>query len=254
MVYAASILNAIKELTMALDFQRRHCQAEVMLMLVRWYVAYALSYRDVHELAAERGLSVDHSTVHRWVVTDAPRLEPEFRRRSKRAVGRRWRMDETYIKVKGRWCYCYRAVDSDGQTVDFLLSETRDESAARALFSRAMAHQSWPEIVTLDGSRANQAALNTLNLWLELIWLHLGGWRWPKGVWIEQRTSRYLHNRIEQDHRGIKRLVKPMMGFQTLATAQATLAGIELHRMLKKNQHSQAGNQTIFKQFQGLAS
>jgi putative transposase len=244
----------MKEQPMALDFKRRHFQPEVILMLVRWYVAYALSYRDVQELAAERGLSVDHSTVHRWVVTYAPQLESEFRRRWKRAVGRRWRMDETYIKVKGRWCYCYRAVDSDGQTVDFLLCETRDESAARAFFSRAMAHQGWPEIVTLDGSRANQAALNTLNLWVELIWLHLGGWRWPNRRWIGQRTSRYLNNRVEQDHRGIKRIVRPMTGFQTVATAQATLAGIELNRMLRKHQHNQASNQTIFQQFQNLAS
>jgi putative transposase len=103
-----------------------------------------------------------------------------------------------------------------------------------AFFSRAMAHQGWLEIVTLDGSRANHAPMNTLNFWLELIWFHLGGWRWPRGTWIRPRTSRYLNNLIKQDHRGIKRLVNLMMGFQRLATAQATLAGIELHHMLKK--------------------
>jgi transposase-like protein len=84
---------------------------------------------------------VDHRTVHRWVVTNAPQLGSEFRRRWKRAVGRRWPMDETHIKVKGQWCYLYCAVDSDGQTIDFLLCEQCDKSAARAFFSQAMAHQ-----------------------------------------------------------------------------------------------------------------
>ena len=107
-------------------------------MLVRWYVAYPMSYRDIEELAAERGLKVDHSTINRWVIYYAPQLEESFRKRCKRPVGASWRMDETYIKVKGEWVYLYRAVDKEGQTIDFMLSEKRDEPAARAFFNKAI--------------------------------------------------------------------------------------------------------------------
>ncbi|KTD04006.1 transposase [Legionella geestiana] len=121
-------------------------------MLIRWYLAYALSYRDIEELALELGLKVDHSTINRWVIDGAPQLEDEFRKRHKSPVGISWRMDETYINVKGQWVYLYRAVDKEGNTVDFMLSEKRDEPAARAFFEKAIGSNGIPDKVTMDKS------------------------------------------------------------------------------------------------------
>src|SRR6201747_1596403 len=110
--------------------KRLHYSLDVILTCVRWYVAYPLSLRQLEEMMAERGVSVDHSTVHRWAIKLLPVLEKAFRRR-KRPVGKSWRMDETYIRVKGEWRYLYRAVDKDGNTIDFLLRTHRDEAAAQ---------------------------------------------------------------------------------------------------------------------------
>ena len=106
-------------------------------MSVRWYVSYPLSYRQVEELMKERGIDVDHATVNRWVVKHSPALESTFRQ-SKKPIGKSWKMDETYIKVKGEWVYYYRAVDKEGQTIDFFLSRTRDTGAAKAFFEKAI--------------------------------------------------------------------------------------------------------------------
>ena len=119
-------------------------------MLVRWYLAYPLSYRDVEELALERGFKVDHSTINRWVIKYAPLLEAIFRRRPKRPVGISWRMDETYIKVKGKWVYLYRDVDKEGNAVEFMLSEHRDEPAARAFFEKAIGSSGIPDKVNIE--------------------------------------------------------------------------------------------------------
>tara|TARA_Y100000588_G_scaffold390191_1_gene494928 strand:- start:432 stop:1079 length:648 start_codon:yes stop_codon:yes gene_type:complete len=215
-------------------------------MLVRWYLAYSLSYRDIEELALERGLKVDHSTIHRWVVEYSPQLEASF---SRRQIGGSWRMDETYIKVKGRWMYLYRAVDKEGYTVDFMFSEKRDEPAARAFFIKAIGSNGTPEKVTMDKSGANKAGMNTINLHLALLFL-LGG----PFLQIESRQVKYLNNIVEQDHRFVKKITKPMKGFKAFHSASSTLAGIELHYMLCKNQHAQSANKTIFEQFIGLAA
>ena len=231
-----------------LNFKGRHFEKAIILMTIRWYVAYSLSYRDIEELMRERGLSVDHSTLNRWVVQYAPLLENEFRKGYKRNVGLSWRMDETYIKIKGVWHYLYRAVDKAGDTVDFMLSKNRDEAAAYAFFNKAIEAHGLPEKVTIDKSGANKAALNAINSQLSALAL--------LGVLLFQiciRQIKYLNNIVEQDHRGIKRIVKPMMGFKEFQSAKATLAGIELHRMLKKGQHIAANDMPIFDQFYVLA-
>lgn len=232
-----------------ISFKWRHFKKDIILMLVRWYVAYPLSYRDIEELALERGLTVDHSTINRWVIKYSPQLEEAFRVRHKRQTGVSWRMDETYIKVKGQWVYLYRAVDKDGKTVDFMLSEKRDEPAARAFFKKAIGSSGLPDKVTMDKNGANKAGIETINLQLALLFM-LGG------IFLQTivRQIKYLNNIVEQDHRFIKKITKPMKGFKAFHSADATLAGIELHHMLRKGQHNQSANQTIFEQFYGLAA
>ena len=144
-----------------ISFKWRHFKKDIILMLVRWYLAYSLSYRDVEELALERGLKVDHSTINCWVIEYAPQLEETFRKRYKRPVGISWRMDETYIKVKGQWVYLYRAVDKEGKMVDFLLSEKRDEPAARAFLEKAIGSNGLPEKVTMDKKACRYLVINS---------------------------------------------------------------------------------------------
>jgi putative transposase len=232
-----------------ISFKWRHFQKEMILMAVRWYVSYSLSYRDIEELMLERGVKVDHSSLNRWVIHYAPLLENEFSKNHKRKAGRSWRMDETYIKVKGVWHYLYRAVDKEGDTIDFTLSKNRDEAAAKAFFAKAIGTNELPEKVTIDKSGANKAGLDTLNL--QLIILALLGYTLMQ---INIRQIKYLNNIVEQDHRGIKRIVNPMMGFKSFYSAQTTIAGIELYRMLKKSQHINAGNAPAFEQFYALAA
>ena len=218
-------------------------------MLVRWYVAYALSYRDIEELAMDRGLKVESSTLNRWVIHYSPQLEAAFRKRRKRPVGVSWRMDETYIEVKGKWVYLYRAVDKEGQTIDFMLSEKRDEPAARAFFNKAIGSSGIPDKVTMDKSGANKAGVNTINLALALLCM-FGGLPLQMTV----RQIKYLNNIIEQDHRFVKKITNGMRGFKEFNAAEATLSGIELHHMLRKNQHTQSNDLTIFEQFYELAA
>jgi putative transposase len=148
--------------TMALSFKGAHFPKEVILMGVRWYVAYPLSTRHVEERMAERGVSVDHATINRWVIKDSPQLEEAFHRR-KRPVWISWRLDETYIRVKGAWKDLYRAVDKTGQTIDFLLREQRDEQAATCLLAKAIRRHGVPETITIDGSKAHAAAIRSDN-------------------------------------------------------------------------------------------
>ena len=232
-----------------ISFKWRHFQKEIILLVVRWYLSYALSYRDLEEMMLERGIQVDHSTINRWVIFYAPLLEEEFRKNYKRKVGSSWRMDETYIKVKGVWQYFYRAVDKEGDTIDFMLTKNRDEAAAKAFFTKAIESSGIPEKITIDKSGANKAGIEAINL--QLIVLALLGCALMQ---IEIRQIKYLNNIVEQDHRGIKRITKPMMGFKAFHSAVATLAGIELYRMLKKKQHVAAGNSTAFEQFYALAA
>jgi len=206
---------------MAISFKGAHFPPEVILMGVRWYVAYPLSTRHVEELMEERGVAVDHSTINRWVIKYSPQLEEAFHRR-KRSVWVSWRMDETYIKVKGEWKYLYRAVDKYGQTIDFLLTEQRDQEAALRFLKKAIRRHGVPEKITIDGSAANEAAIKSYNE--------------EHGTAIEIRKMKYLNNIVEQDHRGVKRVTRPMLGFKSFEAAQDTLVGIELMHMIKKRQ------------------
>ncbi|CNI61754.1 IS6 family transposase [Yersinia ruckeri] len=204
-------------------FKRQHYPVDIIAQCVRWYLAYALSLRNQEDMMAERGIAVDHSTLHRWVIRLVPLLDKAFRRH-KRSVGRRWRMDETYIKVKGQWKYLYRAVDTTGQTIDFLLTAKRDAAATLRFFRKAIRYQGEPDVVTIDKSGANTAALTTLNA------------DKPEEETITIRQSKYLNNLIEQDHRNIKRRIRPMLGLKSFRRAQTILAGIELVHMIRKGQ------------------
>ena len=171
----------------------------------------------------KRGMANSHATLHRWVIRMVPLPDKAFRRH-KRAVGRRWRMDETYIKVRGKWKYLYRAVDTGGHTIDFLLTSKRDTAAALRFFRKAIRHHGEPEVVTIDKSGSNMAALTTLNA------------DKTDEESITVRQNRYLNNLVEQDHRNIKRRTRPMLGFKSFRRARCLLAGIELVNMIRKGQ------------------
>ena len=166
-------------------------------------------------------MDVDHSTINRWVIKYSPQLEEAFHRR-KRPVWVSWRMDETYMKVKGQWRYLYRAVDKQGQTIDFLLTEHRDKAAALRFLKKAIHRNGLPETITIDGSDANAAAIKSYNE--------------EHGTNIIIRQVKYFNNIVEQDHRGVKRVTRPMLGFKSFEAAQDTLVGIELMHMIKKQQ------------------
>ena len=221
-----------------IEFKGSHFERDVILWGVRWYVAYPISYRQLEEMMEERGVEVDHSTLNRWVIKYIPLLEKQFRAR-KRPVGSSWRMDETYVKVKGTWKYLYRAVDKAGATVDFLLTAKRDGKAALRFLRKAIRHNGMPGKITIDKSGANTAAFESHNTETE--------------AGIETRQIKYLNNIVEQDHRAIKRLTRPMLGFKSFWSAAVTLAGIELMHMLRKGQLLLTGELCPTRQFCSLA-
>jgi transposase-like protein len=229
-------------------FKWRHFEAEIILLCVRWYLRYALSYRDLEEMMLERGLHVDHTTIYRWVQHYAPELEKRSRPHLK-ACNDSWRVDETYIKIKKVWTYLYRAVDSEGNTLEFLLSSTRDAEAAKRFFLKALSSPAGstpgahpfeeqvaeptsmanpvtptPRVINVDKNAAYPKAMAELKAAGQL----------PESV--ELRQVKYLNNMVEQDHRFIKRLVKPGMGFFSFETARRTLQGYEVMHMLRKGQ------------------
>ncbi|SMP80933.1 Transposase (or an inactivated derivative) [Noviherbaspirillum suwonense] len=192
-----------------------------MLTCVHLYVAYRLSMPHIEEMMQECGVFVDHTTIHRWALMILPVLAAAFRRR-KRPVGNSWRMDETYVLVGGQWKYLYRAVDRDGATVDFLLTAKRDLATARRFLERAIGQHGLPDKVTIDKSGANTAAVKHIQA--------------DTGAPSELRQVKYLNNIVEQDHRAIKRIIRPMLGFQSFRYARILLAGIETMHMIKKGQ------------------
>lgn len=231
-------------------FKGRQFDQSVILLCVRWYLAYSLSLRDLEEMMAERGLGVDHSTVHRWVVHFSPQLLERLNRR-KRTVTGKWHVDETYLKVRGQWMYLYRAIDSVGDTVEFYFSAQRDLPAAKRFFRKALKRHGRPDRVVIDGSQTNRAAIvscDTANR------LQNSSRRRLKPIRIRQ--SQYLNNRVEQDHRRIKRRVRPMLGFKSFASASAILDGIEMVAMMRKRQARYAynPNPSLAEQFEILAA
>jgi len=212
-------------------FKWRHFLPEIILLNVRWYCRYSLSYRDLEGMMQERGVAVDHSTINRWVLKVAPELDKRLRRHLK-PTNDSWRVDETYIKVKGVWKYLYRAVDSEGNTLDFLLSAKRDGKAAARFFRRMLKaqHTQTPRVINVDKNAAYPVAMETLKGDETL------------AETTELRQVKYLNNVVEQDHRNIKRITRPMMGFKSFSSARRTLCGIEAISMIKKGQVVEKGD------------
>tara|TARA_R110000850_G_scaffold221235_1_gene347052 strand:+ start:316 stop:1005 length:690 start_codon:yes stop_codon:yes gene_type:complete len=213
----------------------------VILYDVYFYVRFPVSYRDLEEIIVEPVVDLDHATLNRWVEKYAGAIAEEAHRRKSPTV-RSWRMDETYVKVKGKWTYLYRAMETAGETLDFMLSARRDEAAAIALFIKALGSNGWPDKVVIDESGSDIAGLSNINSLL-VMW----GWCWV----ITVRRTKYLNNIIEQDHRFIKKLIRPMQTFKSLGSA-ATLTGIEVAHMIRKGQFDQP-EESGFAQFAALA-
>jgi transposase, IS6 family len=224
-------------MTTASLFKWRHFAPEIILCGVRWYLRYALSYRDVEELLLERGLHVDHTTVFRWVQRYAPELDRRCRP-SLRATNDSYRVDETYIKIKKPWYYLYRAVDSTGATLDFMLSATRDAAAAERFFRKVLGagHTTLPRVITVDQNAAYPSAFEALQRDSTL----------PETCLLRQ--CKYLNNVIEQGHRFVKRRVSPGLGFGAFHTAQRTIQGYEAIHMLRKGQIAGLGQRDVLAQ------
>jgi IS6 family transposase len=204
-------------------FKGRQFAAEVILWAVRWYLMFPISYRDLELMLQDRGVAVDHTTIFRWIQAYAAELEKRIRPHLRPTNGS-WRVDETYVKVKGRWTYLYRAVDSQGQTIDFLLSAKRDAESAKRFFRKALGqpHTVNPRTITVDKNPAYPKAIAEMKDDAEL-------WRFSR-----LRQVRYLNNIVEQDHRRVKWLTRPGLGFGGFWTARRTLGGFKAMAMNRK--------------------
>ena len=206
-------------------FRKRQFEPMIIVTCVRWYCRFSLSLRDLEELIAERGLAVYHTTIWRWV----QRYGPEVHRRLRGNVKQKsstWHMDETFVRISGRWLYLFRAVDSQGQTVDFYLSETRDREAAKRFLKKALANSDNrpPRVFARDGLRSYPAAIRELQS--EGL-IHCS---------CRHRTRPYANNRIESDHRFIKRRLRAMQGPRSAPTARRLIQAIEAVHMIRKGQ------------------
>ena len=206
-------------------FKGRHFEAEIIILCVRWYLRFGLSFRNLEEMMAERNLTVDHVTIWRWVQRYAPELHRRCRPKL-RMTNRSWRVDETYLRVAGKWTYLYRAVDSTGATIDFLLSAKRDAPAAKRFFQKALRSVGHPRprVINVDGNPSYPKVIAELKRTGEL------------GRRCQCRPVRYLNNIVEQDHRAIKRRVRASQGFRSFHSAARTIQGIETVNMIRKGQ------------------
>jgi IS6 family transposase len=207
------------------DFKGRRFPVEIIVLCVRWYCKYGVSYRDLEEMMSERGVAVDHTTLFRWVQHYAPLMEKRIRW-YQRYTDASWRVDETYVKVAGKWAYLYRALDKNGHIIDFMLSPRRTAKSARRFLAKAMRlrEECPPETINTEQNEAYGKAIRALK---------------RAGVMdkeVEHRQVKYLNNRLEADHGALKRLINPTRGFKSLPTAAATIKGFEVMRMIRKGQ------------------
>ncbi|NQY68489.1 MAG: IS6 family transposase [Flavobacteriales bacterium] len=212
----------------------------IIQQAVYFKLRFSLSYRDVEELMQIRGVDVDHSTIQRWVFKFTPEIENNMNKRKYR-TGDSWRMDETHIKVGGKDRFLYRAVDKDGNTVDFLLTKRRQRMSAHKFFNKSINNNGKPRVINIDKSGSNYAAIQVVN---------------RRGLYkknIKIRQCKYLNNIVEQDHRNIKRRIVNMTGFKEFESAQRTLSGIEVVNIIRKNQLDKS-RKTNFKTFASLAA
>jgi transposase, IS6 family len=210
-------------ITAADPFKWRHYPGDIILWCVRWYLRYPLSVAHISEMAVERGLAISASCIWRWVQVYGPELDKRCRRHLK-PTNKSWRLDETYIKVKGQERYLYRAADSTGQTIDFLLTAKRDAAAAKRFFHRALAQSNnpMPRVINVDKNRAYPAAVRDLK---------------QEGILRRRcrlRQCKFLNNVVEQDHRNVKRRTWLAKGYGSVKTAWRTLRGIEAMEMIRK--------------------
>jgi IS6 family transposase len=206
-------------------FKWRHFHGDVILQCIRWYCKYGISYRNLEEMMTERGLRIDHTTLYHWVQDYAPELKKKLAWYQKH-YSRSWFLDETYVKVKGEWKYLYRAIDEQGNTLDFYLSHKRNAKAAKRFLNKLLKQQPdfIPQNISTDKNPTYNIAIKKLKEEKKL----------PDHT--VHRQVKYLNNRLESDHGKLKRIIKPMLGFQSLKTAYATIKGLEVMRMFKKKQ------------------
>ena len=206
-------------------FKWKHYQPDIILLTVRWYLRYNLSFRDLVEMMEERGLSLAHTTIMRWVHQYGPVLNERMRKYLK-PTNDSWRVDETYLKIKGEKMYLYRAIDSEGNTIDFYLSQKRDAKAAKRFLKKDLdsCHAAKPRTITADGDKAYPVAIRELKEEKYISYC------------TPLRVKKYLNNIIEQDHRFIKKRIRNMLGLKLLQTARKMIAGIEAMHMIKKRQ------------------
>jgi putative transposase len=213
---------------------RTQYPSDVIALVVLWRLRYKLSLRDLTEMFLIRGIVFSYEAVRDWEAKLTPAMAEALRRRRRGKIGRSWYVDETYVKVQGRWCYLYRAIDTSGALVDVRLSETRDMAAAKAFFrSTKTVTGITPAPVTTDGHDSYPRAIRT-----EL------------GEAVRHRTNQYLNNRIEQDHRGIKGRYQPMRGFKSSSSAASFCRSFdELRNFLRprsnRNQHVSASHRRL---------
>jgi transposase-like protein len=217
-------------------FKWKHFEAEVILWTVRWYCRYALSYADLKEMVFERGLTVELSTICRWVHEYGPELSKRIKPYLKMAGGS-WRLDETYVKIKGIWHYLYRAIDKTGQTLDWMLSKRRNKAAAKKFFKKLLGnkHIKTPYVINVDKNPAFVPAHSELQSTGE----------------FEQTTQlrqvKYLNNGIENDHKSTKFKSRYRQWYQSFKTAKSTIDGMETMRMIQKGQ-LRCANKDVFAQ------
>ena len=215
-------------------FKWKHAVGEVIIWLVSWYSRYALSYRDLEEIAAERGFTLDHSTIYRWVQEYAPEINTRTKPYLKSTCDS-WSLDETYVKIKGVWHYFYRAIDKEGSTLDWMLSKNRNKQAAKRFFKKLLgnSHTIDPRVINVDKSPTFPPALSDLQAANQA----------PKKTKL--RAIKYLNNRMESDHKSTKSKSRYRQWYQSFSTANNTLDGIETMRMIQKGQIRYVGKDVI---------